>query len=70
MKSLPRSARVGEQDGGNEVLDGFELLASTLSKSRDAITASVPPEAFTSRRRIDGVVEAILVIAMTSVPTK
>jgi hypothetical protein len=48
----------------------FELLSSTLCTFRDAITASVPPEALTSRRRIDGVVEAILVVAMTSVPTK
>jgi hypothetical protein len=29
-----------------------------------------PPEALTARRRIDGVVEAFLVIAMTSMPTK
>ncbi len=58
-----------EQDGGNEVIDSFELLPSTLPRSRDAITASVPREAFTSRRRIDGVVEAILVTATTSVLT-
>ena len=65
-----RLARVQrEQDGGNEVLDSFDLLPSTLPRSRDAITASVPREAFTSRRRIDGVVEAILVTATTSVPT-
>jgi hypothetical protein len=48
----------------------FEFPSSTLSTSRDATTASVPPEALTSRRRIDGVVKAILVVAMTSVPTK
>jgi len=35
-----------------------------------AITSPVPPDALTSRRRIDGVVEAILVIAMISVPKK
>ena len=58
-----------EQDGGKEVLDSFELLPSTLPRSRDAITASVPREAFTSRRRINGVVEAILVTATRSVPT-
>ena len=58
-----------EQDGGNEILDSFELQPSTPPRSRDAITASVPREAFTSRRRIDGVVEAILVTAATSVPT-
>jgi murein DD-endopeptidase MepM/ murein hydrolase activator NlpD len=54
------------EDGGDEVLDSFELFPSSVSGS--TITTTLPPETFTNRRTADGSYEAIVVIAVT--PTK
>jgi murein DD-endopeptidase MepM/ murein hydrolase activator NlpD len=54
------------QDGGEEDLDQFELIASLVSG--DSITFVLPPEAFTDLRRDDGFFEAIVTLAST--PTK
>jgi hypothetical protein len=75
LAQVPASARLHLlalifQDGGMEVLDSFEVLPSALSQAKDAITTSLPPEAFTSRRRRDALFEAILVIATIPGPTK
>ncbi len=56
------------EDGGEEVLDSFELFESVYSSSNATVTVSLPPEAFTNRRRADGTYEAIILLATT--PTK
>jgi len=56
------------QDGGDEVLDHFELFESTYSSASNTITVTMPPEAFTNRRHIDRTYEAIILLATT--PTK
>ena len=56
------------QDGGEEVLDHFELFESTYSSASGTVTVNLPPEAFTNRRHADQTYEAIILLATT--PTK
>jgi len=52
------------QEGGEDVLDGFEPVStSRYSERTRTVTAGLPPEAFTSRRQADRVCEAVLVVA-------
>lgn len=50
------------EDGGQEVLDSFEYVDSTFDGTN--LTATLPPEVFTNRRRADGSYEAVLVIGV------
>ena len=54
------------QDGGEEILDSFELLPTELSGAGERASAEVGPEAFTDRRGTGGEYEAVLVLG--SVP--
>ncbi|WAR46830.1 M23 family metallopeptidase [Methylomonas rapida] len=56
------------QDGGDEVLDQFELFDSTYSSVNNTVTVTLPPEAFTNRRNTNQTYEAIILLATT--PTK
>lgn len=54
------------ENGGEEVLDSFEMFPSTVSGT--TLSGTLPPEAFTNMRTADGSYEAIVVLAAT--PTK
>ena len=56
------------QDGGEEILDSFELFESTYSSANGTVTVTLPPEAFTNRRTIEASYEAVFLLATT--PTK
>ncbi len=56
------------QNGGEEVLDSFELFPSTYSATDKTVTVTLPPEAFTNLRNIEGTYEAVILLATT--PTK
>ncbi len=56
------------QDGGDEVLDNFELFPSTFSLTNKRVEVNLPPEVFTNRRNTDETFEAIIIVGTT--PTK
>jgi len=56
------------QDGGDDILDHFELFESTYSTASGTVTVILPPEAFTNRRHADRTYEAIILLSTT--PTK
>lgn len=73
LASLPSDAEVQVfaqilENGGDEVLDSFELFPSTFSAAARTITATLPREAFTDLRTADASFEAIILVATT--PTR
>ncbi len=68
VSSLPNGARVSVfaqmiEDGGEEVLDDFEILTSSLDMQNAMVEVDVPVAAFTNLRSDDGSHEAILIAA-------
>lgn len=53
------------QDGGEEILDSFELFASVETADGRALIVELPTAAFTNTRTADGSYEAIVVLAST-----
>jgi murein DD-endopeptidase MepM/ murein hydrolase activator NlpD len=53
------------QDGGEELLDNFELLPSEFDPTAKTVVATLPKEAFTNKRRPDGIFEAIFTLGST-----
>jgi murein DD-endopeptidase MepM/ murein hydrolase activator NlpD len=51
------------EDGGDEVLDHFDVCPSTFDSASHTVTATVPPEAFTAARTPNGSFEAIVTVA-------
>lgn len=73
LKSMPIDAEVKVfaevfQDGGEEVLDSFEMFDSTFDPVTKSLRVALPKEVFTNRRHADELFEAIIVIGTT--PTK
>ena len=56
------------QDGGEGILDSFELFESVFSSENGTVTVTLPPEAFTNRRTAEASFEAVFLLAST--PTK
>lgn len=73
LKSMPLDGEIKVfaqvfQDGGEEVLDSFEMFDSTFDPAAKTVRVTLPKEAFTNRRHADEVFEAVIVIGTT--PTK
>jgi murein DD-endopeptidase MepM/ murein hydrolase activator NlpD len=51
------------EDGGEEILDHFDVCPSTFDPATNTVVANVPPEAFTDGRSPSGAFEAIVTIA-------
>jgi Peptidase family M23 len=71
LQQLPANGEVQAfaqifQDGGDELIDAFELIPSTINGN--TITFVLGPEAFTTARRLDDIYEAIVTLGVT--PTK
>lgn len=63
------------QDGGEELLDNFELLDAEFDPVAKTVATTFPKEAFTNMRRLDGIFESIFTLgstpgAVTTAPTK
>jgi hypothetical protein len=56
------------QDGDQEVLDNFEIFDT--KRSGNVLTGTLPPEAFTNRRRADATYEAVLIVGMLGTKPK
>lgn len=56
------------QDGGEDILDSFELFKANFSEKNKQISVVLPETVFTNRRNADQTYEAIIVIGTT--PTK
>lgn len=50
------------QEGDLELHDGFVKLPAVLDAVAGALLADLPPHAFTTRRRLDGITEAIVIL--------
>lgn len=73
LKSMPVEAEIQAfaevfQDVGEESLDSFEMFSSTFDPVAKTVRVTLPKEAFTNRRRVDELFEAIIVVGTT--PTK
>jgi murein DD-endopeptidase MepM/ murein hydrolase activator NlpD len=53
------------QDGGEEVIDSFELFESIFDPSSQTVEVELPPAAFTNRRRVDESYEAVILLVVT-----
>ena len=73
LKSMPVDAEIKVfaeiyQNGGEEVLDSFEVFESTFDAVKKTVKVTLPKEAFTNARTADASFEAIIVVGTT--PTK
>jgi hypothetical protein len=73
LKSMPIDAEIKVfaqiyQNGGEEVLDSFEVFESTFDATQKTVKVTLPREAFTDLRTVDGSFEAVVVVGTT--PTK
>jgi len=53
------------QDGGDEVLDSFEVIPSTYDSASKTLQFVLAPEMFTNRRTSDETWEAVIVVGAT-----
>jgi hypothetical protein len=55
------------QDGGMDVLDNFELFASTFDATTNTVHATLPADAFTHMRHVEDTYEAIIIVGSAPV---
>lgn len=70
LNSIPQNSEIQVfaqifQDGGEEVLDSFDLFPSIFDPLVKTIRVTLPVEAFSNRRRADDTFEAIVTLAAT-----
>ncbi|MFN3789806.1 peptidoglycan DD-metalloendopeptidase family protein [Massilia sp.] len=53
------------QDGGEEVLDSFELVSSAYDAGSNTLRFALDPDMFTNRRNVDESWEAVIVVGST-----
>lgn len=68
LRSLPPDALIGVfgqvyEEGGEEILDSFQMFHSEKIQSRGKVRAALPREVFTNKRGTDGTYEAIVIVA-------
>lgn len=73
LAALPPSSQIDVfvqifQDGGQEVLDAFELFQGVFDAASRQVSVSLPTQMFTTSRTQDGTWEAILTLAATPGP--